>query len=197
MKETTDTEGTTLLKYYISAKQFVIDNGFQKEIEIVGNREFEEQDEIDFFTEFVYVVLNAGMKNQVAEKIFAKYAKNGLSAVKHEGKRRAIEKAERFYDKWFFMLQKKITLSEKLDYLETLPWIGPITKFHLARNLGIDVAKPDRHLVRIAEHFNYKDVQRMCEDISEWKGDRVGVVDVVLWRYANLNSGYLGKEIGT
>ena len=107
-----------LLKYYISAKEFIIDRGFQKEIDIVNNRVFEEQDEIDFFTEFVYVVLNAGMKNQVAEKIFAKYAKNGLNAIKHEGKKRAVERAELRYGEWFATLQKKTSLKRKLDYFE-------------------------------------------------------------------------------
>lgn len=181
-----------LANHYFSAKEFVIEHGFQKEIDIVDNRIFEEQDGIDFFTEFVYVVLNAGMKNQVAEKIFVRYAKNGLGAVKHEGKRRAIGKAERYYDTWFSILQKKISVNEKLDYLETLPWIGPITKYHLARNLGIDVAKPDRHLVRLAKSYGYKGdsgVQQMCEEIAKRTGDRIGVVDVVLWRNANLKVG--------
>ena len=76
--------------------------------------------------------------------------------------------------------------------METLPWIGPITKYHLARNLGIDVAKPDRHLVRLAKRFGYNEstgVQQMCEELAERTRDRIGVVDVVLWRYANLKVG--------
>lgn len=74
----------------------------------------------------------------------------------------------------------------RVGYLGTLPWIGKITKWHLARNMGIDVAKPDRHLVRLCEEFGFKDVQKMCGFISKRTGDRIGLVDVILWRALNL-----------
>jgi len=77
-------------------------------------------------------------------------------------------------------------INEQLEYLKSLPWIGDITKYHLARNLGLDVAKPDRHLMRLAKIFKYDDVQKMCQDVAERSKDRIGTVDVVLWRYCNL-----------
>lgn len=138
-----------------------------------------------FLLEYVYVVLNSGMKNQVAEKIYRRFLEEGSKSIRHEGKRKAIVKAQLYYKTWFKELKHGSVL-EKLDYLETLPWIGPITKYHLARNLGIDVAKPDRHLQRIADHFKYNDVQKMCNTLSLMTGERVGVVDVVLWRFCNL-----------
>ena len=175
-----------LVAFYNRAKAFVISKGYQEEIDIVNNRTFESQDEFDFLSEYIYVVLNAGMKNQVAEKIFARYCKIGAEAVKHKGKRKAIEEVEQHYKSWFFGLSHKASIEDKLDFLETKPWIGPITKFHLARNLGIDVAKPDRHLTRLAKDLNFRDVMSMCKVIADCTGERIGVIDVVLWRNANL-----------
>jgi hypothetical protein len=39
---------------------------------------------------------------------------------------------------------------ERLEYLGSLPWIGAITKYHAARNFGVDCVKPDIHLTRLA-----------------------------------------------
>ena len=39
--------------------------------------------------------------------------------------------------------------TEGVNYLTTFDQIGPVTAFHLAKNLGLDVVKPDRPLVRM------------------------------------------------
>lgn len=67
-----------------------------------------------------------------------------------------------------------------------LKFIGPVTRYHLARNIGADVAKPDRHIIRIAIKYGYPEtpegVQDFAQRVSTLTGERVGVVDVVLWR---------------
>jgi len=63
---------------------------------------------------------------------------------------------------------------------------GPITKYHLARNLGVDCVKPDRHLARLAERFGYGTPDAMCRAIQDELGGRLGTIDAVLWRYCNL-----------
>lgn len=176
-----------ILEFYNQAKQDIIQKGYQKEIDWVESRQFDDQNVTTFFGEYMYVVINSGMKNQVAENIYRRAMKAGMSAVGHPQKRKALELGMKMKEQWFKGLKEKKTFDEQLNYLETLPFIGPITKYHLARNLGIDCAKPDRHLVRIAERFGYSGVQRMCQDISDVTGDRIGTVDVVLWRYSNLN----------
>jgi hypothetical protein len=124
------------------------------------------------------------MKNQIAEKMFHKFCQTlDATTVGHPMKRSAIELAILHYKAWFEALQSS---GNKLDYLDTLPMIGPITKYHLARNLGLDYAKPDRHLVRLAEKFGYSDIQAMCEKLAAYSGWRVGTVDVILWRYSNM-----------
>ena len=72
-----------------------------------------------------------------------------------------------------------------MAYLESIPWIGGITKYHLAKNLGFDCCKPDRHLVRISKEYNTSP-EELCKRISEATGDRVATVDLVIWRVANL-----------
>lgn len=82
-----------------------------------------------------------------------------------------------------------------LDGIEQLPGIGPITKFHLARNLGFDCVKPDLHLVRLAEHFEFADPLAMCSYLSGLHDERVGVIDLVLF-YAASTWGTNGLQKG-
>lgn len=127
-------------------------------------------------------------KKVKAEKIFQKWKDEGSDTIGHLGKRKAIKEMEQ-KDDFIPLFIKKLqngTDEEKIELLGQLGWIGNITKYHLARNLGIDCAKPDRHLVRLAEKFGYDNVQDMCKFISKCVGDRIGTVDVVLWRYSNL-----------
>lgn len=69
------------------------------------------------------------------------------------------------------------------EALKALPFIGGITCFHLARNIGIDCVKPDLHLMRLANHFQFESPETMCDFLSELFEERVGVVDFVLWAY--------------
>jgi len=185
-----------IMEFYNQAKQDIIQKGYKNEIEIVENRTLNEITSGQFFWEYTYVVLNAGMKNQVAEKMYQRFASKGIDTVKHPGKKKAIEYAMKNYKRWFRELKKLDSTIDKLVFLKSLPWIGDVTKYHLARNLGIDVAKPDRHMVRLANSFGYdSDVMCMCNDISKKVGDRIGTVDVVLWRYCNLNPDYRSKLI--
>jgi len=72
--------------------------------------------------------------------------------------------------------------------LGELPYIGKITRFHLGRNVGLlDCVKPDLHLVRMAEHWGFKDCESMCRKMREGTHDEVplGIVDLVLWYAAS------------
>jgi hypothetical protein len=46
------------------------------------------------------------------------------------------------------------------------PMIGPVTSFNLAKNIGLDVAKADRHLSRLAANVGFSDVPSLCRCIS-------------------------------
>ena len=68
-----------------------------------------------------------------------------------------------------------------MAYCAGLPWIGPVTKFHLAKNLGLDFAKPDVHLARLAA-AERTTVDELCERLAAQTGYRVTTIDSVLWR---------------
>lgn len=78
-----------------------------------------------------------------------------------------------------------------IEALRSLPFMGPATTRHLAKNIGFDVVKPDRHLLRIAAVAQFSSPDELCRAISALVGDRLSVVDSVLWRYATLRSDYL------
>ncbi len=130
------------------------------------------------------------MKNQVAVKIWSRvkgalYSGLPVSAVfGHPGKSKAIQEVwERKED--LFQEYCAQPAEKKLDWLQALPWIGQITKYHIAKNLGMDVCKPDRHLVRIAGGYGMTP-EKLCSSLANLTGDRIGTVDLVIWRAANL-----------
>ncbi|MGV8041499.1 MAG: hypothetical protein AB2L07_16035 [Thermoanaerobaculaceae bacterium] len=114
-----------------------------------------------------------------------------LEVFHHTSKVRAIVTiAERLTDEGLDKLMNGVA-EEGPEALCSLPWIGPATSRHLAKNLGLNVAKPDRHLVRIAEATGYPSAEILCRAIAAEVGDTVAVVDVVLWRFASIDRGYL------
>lgn len=136
--------------------------------------------------EYTWVVINSGMKNTVARKIMdrvwpclAEGAPIG-DRFGHKGKVAAIEHFWRCRRDYFASFQIEAQ-PDVLAWCESLPWIGPITKYHLAKNLGADVAKPDRWLERLAA-VGRTTTANLCERLAAETGDRIATVDVVLWR---------------
>jgi hypothetical protein len=139
---------------YLDLKEVLLNAGYDKEIawsEAVRPPENAE----NFFIEYGWVVVNSGMKNQVAQKIWQRI-KGALSCSLpvravffHPGKSKSIQEVWDRKEEFFQEYQRQ-PADKLLDWLQTLPWIGQITKYHLAKNLGLDFCKPDRHLVRIS-----------------------------------------------
>lgn len=183
-----------VLEFFYTAFEAVSRSDYAFEMDYVDHIEpIEKQTEDNFFLEYVWVVLNAGMKEQAARGIFERFCQSirggniDFDIIRHPSKRKAIEKTFNHYILHFQNLQAIHGDNAKIEFLETLPWIGPITKYHLARNIGIDTVKPDRHLVRLAEQFGYKSPLEMCRDIQDnIYYTKLGTIDVILWRYCNL-----------
>jgi len=116
------------------------------------------------------------------------------SALRHFNNAQKIEAiiitARNISSKGFNSFKTDIYLNP-LEMLQSLPYIGPVTCYHLAKNIGLQVAKPDRHLKRLADSVGCSDVQRFCKYISLQTGDSIPVVDIVLWRFATITEGYL------
>ena len=174
-------------RYFVMASEYCHEHGYSEEIQYVRDRPFGQIDDLEFAIESAFVIINSGMKNQVAQKIYERYCKEGPKAVRHEGKRKAIEFIEKNRKTLFAEIQKT---NGKVNLLEDLPWIGKITKYHLARNLGLDCVKPDRHLVRLAEKYQFANPDLMCKYLAGIFNERLGTIDVILWRYCNLTRNY-------
>lgn len=144
-----------------------------------------------FFGQYMWVVLSAGMKNQIARIIEDRIhhawenKQPTSSAFGHKGKVAAIDHV--LINRYRIFAEYRSS-SDKIEYLATLPWIGDITKWHLAKNLGFDTAKPDRHLVRIAERLKTSPLE-LCQRLADATGYRIATVDLIIWRAANL--GYI------
>lgn len=151
----------------------------------------------DFAFEAIFVICNSGMRFRVAAEIFQR-CRTALEAGRpvrevfgHAGKAAAIETIWR--DR-ATLLQQFLAAEDRLAFLAALPWIGDITKYHLAKNFGLDVAKPDVHLQRLADREGCS-AQALCERLARETGFRVATVDTLLWRACAL--GYLNSRTGT
>jgi hypothetical protein len=173
--------------WYRCMREAVSVSGFASEIrwaQRVGAPESAD----DFASELIFVICSSGMREQVARKIYdgvMAALRCGLVAgdvFRHRGKARSINHV--WYDRESLFDQYKAA-GDKLAWLAGVDWIGPITKYHAARNLGLDVIKPDRHLVRIAAAAGTTP-DDLCARMAADSGDRIGVVDIVLWRASNL-----------
>ncbi len=200
-----------LLQKYNFAKIIVREFGFHHEIHWQSKVSFEDLDEETFLREFSWVVLSSGMKNTVIEKKFGpisncfyewksasliakNYTKCFESAIQifnNKAKINAIIDAATKISKQGFANIKKLIEKDPIHSLQKFKFIGPITVYHLAKNIGLDFAKPDRHLQRIASMHNYSSVQDFCRDISKHSGDSVPVVDIVFWRFATIEPDYV------
>ncbi len=96
----------------------------------------------------------------------------------HPGKKVAIDSIWRDRSELFGGFQ---AASAKLEYLEKLPWIGPVTRYHLAKNLGADEAKPDVHMERLARR-DKTSTRTLCRRLARQTGYRVATIDSILWR---------------
>lgn len=71
------------------------------------------------------------------------------------------------------------------ELLQKLPFIGSVTCYHLARNIGLlDSIKPDLHLVRMAKYWGYDNCIEMCKDLKP-ENMELGIVDYILWMNAS------------
>lgn len=193
----------TILQYYSNAKATILDLGYGHEIDWQQNQNPVEVTESDFLREAAWVIYCSGFKEQTVRKYFnflsmcfcdwssakaiADIGDRCIGAAmlgfryrrKHEA---VVAIASRIATIGFDEFRTNL-LDAPISVIQELPFLGPITSIHLAKNLGFEVAKPDRHLVRLTSRFGYEDVDVMCREISDSCGDPIRVVDVVLWRY--------------
>ncbi|MEO8398276.1 MAG: hypothetical protein ABI550_00530 [Ignavibacteriaceae bacterium] len=198
---------------YFFAKKYVISKGFANELDWQEQLNLESITEQKLLNEFCWVILSSGMRENVIKKIYpliksimfdfssaeliTKKKKNCLNkALKffnHKGKIGAIIYAAEYLHNNSFEFFKYNLQRDGISFLKTFPFIGEATSFHLAKNIGYDVAKPDRHLIKISSALGFISPAHLCKEISARIDEKVSLIDLVLWRYATLDKEYLKR----
>lgn len=175
------------LEDYLAVKSaMAADEWGREQIEWAENVTFPDKAE-GLARDLIYVICNSGMKNTIARRIHDRimaelpYTKRARDLpFGHPGKRQAIFNIWRRRRRLFREAKAAHQAGALVEWCGTVPWIGPITKFHAAKNLGANVAKPDIWLTRIAEAAG-ETVNGVCERLAGDSGDRIALVDLVLW----------------
>jgi hypothetical protein len=177
------------VEFYRVAKQHLNGAGFQAEIRWQARCNLREFTESDLLREAAWVILCTGFREAFVRTCFsfisicfcewesaALICENAdlcrataLSRFRNVRKIEAIINAAKYVHGTGFDIYKTAILQDPIPALRCLPYIGGVTAFHLAKNLGADLAKPDRHLSRLAAAHGFYDARN--------------VVDLVLWRY--------------
>jgi len=202
---------TKLAEIYIKIKEAVIREGFAEEIDWQDNVRLSQVSEGDFLREAAWVVLSSGMREAIVRLKFPAISvafyfwrsanqivgnseqcrARALTVFCHRKKINAIITiAEQICSQGFEIFKTRIE-SDGVEFIQSLPFMGPATSYHLAKNIGLDMVKPDRHLLRVAAVAGYESPMLLCEDISKSVGDRLSVIDLVIWRFATLNPDYI------
>ena len=165
--------------------------------------EFSTFTESDLLRETAWVVLCSGFREQVVRRKFGYISlcfcdwesaiaiveskehcrRSALCSFRNERKIGAIVEVAELLSQEGFADFKQRVLDDPMSTLKRMPFIGNVTVFHLAKNLGLEVAKPDRHLVQLTTRFGYSSANQMCRELSEWTGEDVSVIDLALWRF--------------
>lgn len=204
-----------LARVYFIAKNYVIQKGYSDEIDWQEQVNLPELSTQSFLKEYSWVVLASGLSDKVVSKVFPKIKtilnnwrnlefialnyieleKSLLKVFNNKLKIKALlDTSLRVHSEGFKNVKKSIQL-EGLSYLKSYSFIGNITCFHLAKNIGLSFAKPDRHLIRISKKIGFDSPHMLCKLISDYVAEKIQVVDLVLWRYATLDSSYEKKLI--
>lgn len=208
------TEITPSLFYYI--QYLLIESGNDSDnssFEEIHNRLYNPKifTPEEFAEEVFYVICVAGFKQTTAKKMCNKvkdYIKEHQNPqfddmIKIYGNVNKINAIIKVWNNRVDLQKKFYSLStpeEKLDFLSKLPHIGNITKYHIARNLGINFVKYDIWIQRLGvalygdEEYVEKvsnsklnpKIKEMCDKmfstLESQINEKIGYIDVVLWK---------------
>jgi len=153
----------------------------------------------DFYLQYAYVVYNCGFRNSVVvakwprlreayrdfhtvyvSKYPAQVYSEAIEIIAHKSKTKAIVDAARTIRALDWPSFKEAVKDDFMT-LKRFPFIGDVTVYHLARNMGVDTIKPDVHLRRMAARYGL-DPFTMCNRIHEETGLTLHMIDTIIWR---------------
>jgi hypothetical protein len=194
--------------YYHFAKEAVISSGYGHEITWQAGAKSDGFTESDLLREAAWVILCSGFREEVVRRHFDFISlcfcdwesadaivscgelciRTAIPAFNNRPKLQSLlDAAQTVCACGFPSLQHQIA-ADPIEALKRFRHIGPITAYHLAKNLGFPVAKNDRHLQRTASAYGFTDAAELCKHLADVCGDPMSVVDIVLWRFAALFS---------
>lgn len=165
---------------------------------------FQKMDVQGFPWEYCWVVYASGFRvSTVAKKFDAlmsafhefnleklnkmKSVKAALAVINNQRKAAGFLKGAKSIHQEGFLGFKDRLKDNAPTVLQELPYIGPTTWRHLARNIGLmDVSKDDVHLKRLMKAFNAPSVDALTSYLATTFQESEGVVDLVLWRSAQI-----------
>lgn len=191
------------VQFYQIARYHVSKSDYAEEVSAHDARVAGTFTETDLLREAAWVILCSGFREAAVRRIFdfvslcfcdwssAKdivecgelCVSSALIAFRYERKLRAILAVAHEIAEFGFSNVRHDILKQPIERLQSFPFIGAITAYHLAKNLGFDHAKPDRHLNRAADAFGFASAFDLCQRLARVVGQREKVVDLVLWRY--------------
>lgn len=200
--------------FYRRAKLEVLNLGYSEEIAWQTNQSPQLVGEQEFLREAAWVVYCSGFRESIVRQYFDfislcfcdwasadeiaqkrhQCVAAAMPVLRNRRKHEAVAEIAALVAASGFENFKNRLIAAPIDTLRVLPFMGEVTSLHLAKNLGFDVAKPDRHLLRLQAYLGFPDVGAMCDAIAKTSGDPVRVVDVVLWRYLEQHGGRLALQ---
>ncbi len=196
---------------YLRAKSYVLSAGYGWESALHERVRIDEVTESQFLREAAWVIMSAGLNERVVrhrfEAVSAAFdhfpsahhiasraeecSAQARVAFNHEAKIGAIVQICQRVEQVGFGQVREWLINDPIPWLRQFPYLGPATACHLAKNLGVDVAKPDRHLCRIAAATGFTSAESLCNELAGFVGETVRGVDLVIWRFATLRPDYL------
>ena len=191
------------LRVFALASDYVDSAGLLDEVEWQRSVSLDRFTETDLLREAAWVILCSGFRETIVRRCFdqislyfcdwesasaiikaAPFCKLAARSIfRNEAKLNAIVGVATYVEKVGFAVFKRAVVANPIRELRHLPHIGAITVWHLAKNLGLNAAKPDRHLVRISKQFGFRDVESFCAAVADATGEEVKVVDIIVWRF--------------
>ena len=194
---------TEALRIFSEASRYIQSAGLERELQLHRELNIEVFTESDLLREAAWVILCSGFRESVVQRLFGhislcfcdwESAREIVNAAagcrlaaarvfRHEAKIDAIVNVAWRIERLGFTALKRSIISNPIGELQRFPHIGPVTVLHLAKNLGLDVAKPDRHLVRLSAYVGFESASELCDTIAHSIGETTRMVDLILWRY--------------
>lgn len=165
----------------------------------------EDRTDRDLLAEYGWVVVSCGMTAHVTSKLWPRLGAafrewdparvaaspvdvriEALGVLKHPRKIDAIlDMAESLAREPGQMARLAARpVSEVLAWLQTLPWVGPTSRYHLARNLGWQVVVQTGPVPRLAAFLEMTADELVAATAAE-VGEPLRLVDLVLWNWGH------------